>query len=109
MYNKYFSDFVYVLIILNAADTETGICRFNSLMILMSWRLGSLGRQSRSHGIDYIKYLRRLSVENESNCKYDKMSNIRRTESKNLNVSRLFLQLYLCNILKPIVKSRMKM
>ena len=28
---------------------------------------------------------------------------------QNLNVSRLFLQLYLYNILKPVVKSRIKM
>ena len=40
---------------------------------------------------------------------YRKISNIRRTKSKNLNVSRLLLQLYLCDILKPVVKSRMKM
>ena len=38
-----------------------------------------------------------------------KISNIRRTESPNLNVSRLALQLSLCNILKPGVRARMKM
>ena len=37
------------------------------------------------------------------------ISNISRTISQNLNVSRLVLQLYLCNILKPGVESRMKM
>ena len=38
-----------------------------------------------------------------------KVSNIRRTKSKNLNASRLGLQLSLRNILKPTVKWRMKM
>ena len=40
---------------------------------------------------------------------YRKISNIRRTKSQNLNDSRHGLQLYLRNILKPGVKSRMKM
>ena len=37
------------------------------------------------------------------------VSNIRRTKSQNLNVSRLVLELSLPNPLKPDVKSRMKM
>ena len=40
---------------------------------------------------------------------YCKISNIRRTKSQNLNVSRLSLQLSLRNILKLSVKWRMKM
>ena len=40
---------------------------------------------------------------------YHKISNIRRTKSPNLNVSRLILQLSLPNTMKPGVKSRMKM
>ena len=40
---------------------------------------------------------------------YRKISNIWRTKSQNLYVSRLGLQLSLCNILKPSVKLRMKM
>ena len=40
---------------------------------------------------------------------YRKLSNIRRTQSPNLNVSRLVLQLSLPNPMKPGVKSRMKM
>ena len=40
---------------------------------------------------------------------YRKVSNIRRTKSQNLNISRLGLQLSLRNILKPGVKWRMKM
>ena len=40
---------------------------------------------------------------------YRKISNIRRTKSPNLNVSRLVLQLSLPNPMKPGVKSRMKM
>ena len=40
---------------------------------------------------------------------YRKICNIRRTESQKLNASRLGLQLSLRNILKPGVKSRMKM
>ena len=44
-----------------------------------------------------------------ANHNYCKISNIRRTESQNLNVSRLILQLSLPNPMKPGVKSRMKM
>ena len=40
---------------------------------------------------------------------YRKVSNIRCTKSPNLNDSRLVLQLSLSNILKPGIKSRMKM
>ena len=43
------------------------------------------------------------------NYTYRKISNIRRTKSPNLNVSRLVLQLSLPNPMKPGVKSRMKM
>ena len=41
--------------------------------------------------------------------KYCKISNIRRTKSPNLNVSRLVVQLSLPNPMKPGVKLRMKM
>ena len=41
--------------------------------------------------------------------KYRKISNIRRTKSPNLNVSRFVLQLSLPNPMKPGVKMRMKM
>ena len=41
--------------------------------------------------------------------KYSKVSNIRCTKCKNLNVSHLSLQLSLRNILKPSVKWKMKM
>ena len=44
-----------------------------------------------------------------SNIMYRKISDIRRTKSQNLNVSRLVLQLSLPNPMKPGVKSRMKM
>ena len=40
---------------------------------------------------------------------YRQVSNIRRIDYQNLNVSRLGLQLSWCNILKPGVKPRMKM
>ena len=40
---------------------------------------------------------------------YRKISNIRRTESPNLNVSHLVLQLFLPNPMKPDVKSIIKM
>ena len=39
---------------------------------------------------------------------YRQVSNIRHTKSQNLNVSCLVLQLSLRNLLKPGVKSRMK-
>ena len=38
-----------------------------------------------------------------------KVSNIRRTKAQNLSVSRPVLQLPLPNLLKPRIKSRMKM
>ena len=40
---------------------------------------------------------------------YRQFSNIWRTQSQNINVSRLFFQLALPNPLKPRVKLRMKM
>ena len=40
---------------------------------------------------------------------YRKISNIRRTKSPNLIVSRLVSQLFLLNPMNPGVKSRMKM
>ena len=40
---------------------------------------------------------------------YRKISNIRRTKSLNLNVSRLVLQLSFPNPMKSVVKPRMKM
>ena len=43
------------------------------------------------------------------NYKYRQFSNIRRTQSQNINVSRLVLSLSLPNPLKPGVKLRMKM
>ena len=45
----------------------------------------------------------------ELETKYRQTSNISRTKSQNLNVSRLVLQLSLPNPLKPGIKSRMKM
>ena len=47
--------------------------------------------------------------ETENLIIYRQVSNIRRTQSKNTNVSRLVLQLSLPNPLKPGVKLRMKM
>ena len=40
---------------------------------------------------------------------YRNVSNIRRTKSQNLSVSRPVLQLFLHNLLKPCIKSKMKM
>ena len=40
---------------------------------------------------------------------YRKISNISRTESPNFNVSRLVLQMFVPNPMKPDVKSKMKM
>ena len=42
-------------------------------------------------------------------CKSWQIYNIRCTKSQNLTVSCLVLQLALCNILKPVIKLRMKM
>ena len=56
-----------------------------------------------------IKHLRFVKYNNKSKLKLDpdyrQISNIRRTESQNLNVSRLVLHLFL--LLTPGVKSRM--
>ena len=43
------------------------------------------------------------------NIEYRKVSNMRRTKFPNLNVSRFVLQLSLPNLMKPGVKSKMKM
>ena len=49
------------------------------------------------------------SAEIERKTSYRKISNIRRTKSQNVNVSRLGLQLSLRNIFKPSAKWRTKM
>ena len=49
------------------------------------------------------------TIDTTSNAAYRKISNIRRTKSLNLNVSRLGLQLSFRNVLKPKVGWRMKM
>ena len=57
------------------------------------------------HFVHYQIYL----FYNMPQWTYRKISNISRTKSQNLNVSRLVLQLSLPNPMKPGVKSRMKM
>ena len=52
----------------------------------------------------------RAAADSEtSEVKYSQISNISGTKSQNLTVSRLVLQLSLCNMLNPGVKLRMKM
>ena len=53
--------------------------------------------------------LRSQALASDWWCQYRKVSNIRRSEFQNLNDSRPVLQLSLPNLLKPDVKSRMKM
>ena len=53
----------------------------------------------------YLVHQRYLTSHHE----HRKVSNITRTKSQNLNDSRLVLQLSMSNLLKPGVKSRMKM
>ena len=64
-------------------------------------------------GLTKNKYSVKVSMEITLLWKLDSMycpiSNIRHTESQNLNVSHLILQLALCYILRPGDKSRMKM
>ena len=57
----------------------------------------------------YYVLMENWSKNNIFECKYRKISNIKRTKSPNLDVSRLVLQLSLPNPMKPGVKSRMKM
>ena len=54
-------------------------------------------------------YLRQEESYYINYSQYRQFSNIRRTQSPNINVSRLVLQLSLPNPLKPGVKLRMKM
>ena len=54
----------------------------------------------------FDKIMSQMHVMNEN---YRQFSNISRTQSPNINVSRLVLQLSLPNPLKPRVKLRMKM
>ena len=51
----------------------------------------------------------RSSPDSSHDIDYSKISNIRHNKSQNFNDSRLVLQLFLPNPLKPDVKSRMKM
>ena len=55
-----------------------------------------------SHDIDLVL------LNHSGFFKYRQVSNISRTKSHNSNVSRLVLQLLSRNLLKPCVKSRMK-
>ena len=50
-----------------------------------------------------------LATTKEKAKDYHQISNIRDTQTQNLNVSCLVLQLYLPNPLKPGVKPRMRM
>ena len=52
---------------------------------------------------------RQSAIDNICKSKNRKISNLRRTKSPNLNVSRPIVQLSLPNPMKPCVKSRMKM
>ena len=67
------------------------------------------GRQEpATYGYEaYQRSSHTLLPETETN--YRQFSNIRRTQSQNTNVSRLVLQMFLPNPLKPDVKLRMKM
>ena len=60
---------------------------------------------------DHRGWIALLHIEDDPKPegKYRKISNISRTESPNLNVPRLVLQLSLPNPMKPGVTSRMKM
>ena len=51
----------------------------------------------------------RTPPEQTTDSNYRQNSNLRRTKPQNSNVSRLVLQLSLYNLLKPCVKSMMKM
>ena len=55
----------------------------------------------------YFTYIGHITIESYNI--YLQISKIRCTESQNLNVSRLVLQLSLPNLLKPGVKLRIKM
>ena len=61
---------------------------------------------SRSTVEEHVSILMFSSI---INIIYRKVSNIRRTKSQNLSVSRPVLQLSLPNLLKPCIKSRRKM
>ena len=58
---------------------------------------------------NYVVWSHCNIINFQNTITYHKISNMRCTESQNLNVSRLVLQLSLHNLLKPGVKSRMKM
>ena len=93
--------------------------------ILLIWPLGTKFRQIlriilissfkkihlKMSSAKYQPFCHGLNVRSWPKLHHDyrKISNISRTKSQNLNVSRLSLQLSLCNILKPGVKWRMKM
>ena len=75
---------------------------------------GSANCVALPHTADIIRWCITFEVKVQCNMhtadpKYHKISNIRRTKSPNLNVSRPVLQLSLPNPMKPGLKSRMKM
>ena len=66
--------------------------------------------QRASHAGSVTMSWHHHELHNRSHIKtYHKISNIRHTNSPNLNVPRLVLQLSLPNAMKPGVKSKMKM
>ena len=70
-------------------------------VLTLACNIGVIVMGSPSHSLEWGAQL----INND----YRKLSDTRRTKSQNWNVSRLSLQLSLCNILKPSVKWRMKM
>ena len=75
---------------------------------VMAWRCQCCHISSRSWSMMPYGVTRLRWVNVGLTVSYCQVSNISRTESQNLLVSRLSLQLSLCNILKPGVKLRMR-
>ena len=81
--------------------TKSQLCGKIFHVLTLACNIGVIVMGSPSHSLEWGAQL----INND----YRKLSDTRRTKSQNWNVSRLSLQLSLCNILKPSVKWRMKM
>ena len=80
----------------------------------MRLKVSSAKRQPFCLGLNELNsashiYVAGFSTNKQQPHKYRKISNIRRTESPNLDVSRLVVELSSPNPMKPGIKSRMKM
>ena len=87
--------------------SKSNICQVGTDGLVLKHQ--DVSSHSAEHPPTRFQFLWIYTGITHSDLNYRKSSNIRRTETQNLNASRLSLQLSLRNILKPCFKSRMEM